>query len=202
MSFLILFMGCGKKDDRALVVSKIRAASSLSTAEFILNKIAIGKVGRSSLLRKMFGKGEKLTSFMLYTEATVKAGINLDELKEEDVEIEGTKITLRLPPVKVQSFDFPAERMKLDTIFSDKVELDKLTAVDIDNVLQLAEMDIRSRINCLGLEKTTQDRTRIVMEKLLGKMGFDEAYISFDTAGSMIPEFPHFDGEEAEKITN
>ena len=79
--------------------------------------------------------------FVAYSKAYVKTGIDLSELKKEDVIIEGKSITLKLPHVRIIDFRYPFDEFEIDYIYLSE-RLDKKNICDRgkcvpDGILQL-----------------------------------------------------------------
>ena len=100
VSLFVLLSAC--KDDRGLVVGKIKKASKLATTEFTIDKMVYG-VKRKRLLWVVKLNEAK---FLAHSKAIVKAGVDLEKLRKEDVDIEGKSISLKLPPVEVINFSY------------------------------------------------------------------------------------------------
>lgn len=174
MVLTALLFSC-KKNERALVVGKIQNASDLATTEFVIDKIVFGTKTKKLALLKI-----SEASFMAYSKARVKAGIDLSKIKEADIRIEDTKIHLELPPVEVINFSYPPSSFVEDSLISDpKVFLNKIDIRDQEEFFRLAELDIRENLRYMGIVRTTQNNTRQLFQILLSSLGYDEIYISF-----------------------
>lgn len=177
LSTLILtygLMSC-KSNDRELVVGKIQQASDLVTSEFVVDKVVFGKK-----TKKVFFIPINEASFLAYSQATIKTGIDLNRIAEKDIDIEGTKITLSLPPIEVVNFSYPPEKFVEDTLISNPSRfLNSISLVDQEEFFRMAETDIRESLPYLGIVKAAQDHTRKMMHSLLRALGFTEIYIHF-----------------------
>lgn len=174
IAIVALFSSC-KKNERALVVGKIQNASDLATTEFVIDKIVFGTKTKKLALLKI-----SEASFMAYSQAKVKAGIDLNKIKEADIRIEGTKIHLDLPPIEVINFSYPPASFVEDSLISDpKVFLNKINIRDQEEFFRLAELDIRENLRYIGIVRTTQNHTRQLFQVLLGSLGYEEIYITF-----------------------
>jgi hypothetical protein len=174
IALMVLFSSC-KKNERALVVGKIQNASDLATTEFVIDKIVFGTKTKKLALLKI-----SEASFMAYSQAKVKAGIDLSKIKEEDIKIEGTKIRLELPPIEVINFSYPPASFVEDSLISDpKVFLNKINIRDQEEFFRLAELDIRENLRYIGIVRTTQNHTRQLFQILLASLGYEEIYITF-----------------------
>jgi len=173
-----------KKNDRALVVGKIQNASDLATTEFVIDKIVFG----TKTKRLAFFKINE-ASFMAYSQAKVKTGIDLSKIKESDVRIDGDKIHLRLPPIEVINFSYPPASFVEDSLISNpKIFLNKINIRDQEEFFRLAELDIRENLQYMGIVKTTQNHTRQMFNVLLGSLGYKEIYINFENDNLIISQ--------------
>ncbi|SMD45063.1 Protein of unknown function [Aquiflexum balticum DSM 16537] len=173
-----------KKNDRALVVGKIQNASDLATTEFVIDKIVFGTKTKKLAFFKI-----NEASFMAYSQAKVKTGIDLSKIKESDVRIEGDKIHLRLPPIEVINFSYPPASFVEDSLISNpKIFLNKINIRDQEEFFRLAELDIRENLQYMGIVKTTQNHTRQMFNVLLGSLGYKEIYINFENDNLIISQ--------------
>lgn len=174
LMILMLLSSC-KEEKRAIVVSKIKQASKLATTEFTIDKTIF-----ATRDKKMLGLIKiNQAAFLAYTQATVKTGINLDNLQPSDIEINGKMISLQLPHVEVINFSYPVEKYRIDYEVSNTPFLNKFSVEDYDRFFQQAEIDIRNNLKYLGLVKTTEEKTRQMIEILLKNLGYTEIYIHF-----------------------
>lgn len=180
--FLIcLLVSCNNK--RALVVGKIQKASKLSTAEFKVDKLVFGVKNKRVLWVIKLNEAQ----FLAKSQATIKCGINLDKLKEEDITIYQNRISITLPPVEVINFSYPAESFEKIELLSSNAFSTKINLEDQETFFQEAEMDIRNNLKYMGVVETTQQKTRIMLEAMLKNLGYNEIYIDFKK-GELIPE--------------
>lgn len=172
--YLLSLFSC-KSDDRAMVVGKIQQASDLVTSEFTVDKVVYGKK-----TKRVFFIPLNETTFLAYSQAKVKTGIDLNSILEEDVVIDGQKITLQLPPVEVINFSYPPSSFVEDTLISDTRRfLNTISLEDQEEFFRAAEMDIRESLQYMGMVKTSQENTRKLIQTLLSSLGFNEIYIHF-----------------------
>jgi hypothetical protein len=182
ISFLFL-AGC-QKDERGMIVGKIQQASDLVTSEFVVDKVVFGKKSRNILFVPV-----NEASFLAYSKARVKTGINLNEIAEKDILIRGKKITLHLPSIEVVNFSYPPEDFMEDTLISNPTRfLNHINLEDQEYFFRQAELDIRENLPHMGLVKTSQDHTRKLLHTLLSGFGFEEIYIHFKDDQLVIPQ--------------
>ncbi|MEM6642357.1 MAG: DUF4230 domain-containing protein [Bacteroidota bacterium] len=172
---LLLVASC--QDRRGLAIGKIKAAAALATTEFKVDKLVWGVKDKRILWFIQLNQAQ----FLAKSQAIIKAGIDLDKMGEDDIEIKGSRISLTLPHIEVINFSYPSEKFeKVDILttnaFSTKIDLD-----DQERFFQEAEIDIRNHLERMGIVKTTQQKTRIMLEAMLRNLGYTEIYIQFKT---------------------
>jgi len=170
---MILNTSCNRNPDRALVISKLKNSAKLATVEYVVTKVITTR-DQNWLAKDAY--------FFAETEATIKAGIDLDKLKEEDIKIDGTRISVNLPPIEIINFSYPAEGFRVIEKYSDQSAVFKWNTISVatkDDLYRQGEADIRSSLSDLGIVKTAQKNTRLLLTKILRLSGFDEIYITF-----------------------
>ena len=172
-----------QKDERGLVVGKIQRASDLATTEFTVDKIVHGtKTKKIAWFIKL-----SEARFLAYSQAKIKAGIDLSDIREEDISIAQQKITLQLPPVKVINFSYPPSSFQEDTLISDpSAFLNNISIADQEAFFRQAELDIRNNLEYMGIVETTQAHTRTLLTQLLRSLGYAEIYITFESDALLI----------------
>ncbi|MFA6401114.1 MAG: DUF4230 domain-containing protein [Salinivirgaceae bacterium] len=177
---VMLFASC--RDDRSLVVGKIKKSAHLATTQFTIDKLVYGVQNK----KLFWAINLNESRFLAQTQAVVKAGIDLDELKEEDISIDGQKITLKLPPVRVITFSYPSDRFKELKILSKEYAFNLIPVKEKERFFRDAELDIRQALPYMNITKTTQQKTRILFQALLRNLGYTEIYIEFKE-GELLP---------------
>ena len=182
ISFFVLF-SC-QKNERGLVVGKIRSASKLATTEFTIDKVVYGSK------TKKLGWVIKLNeaTFLAYSQAIIKAGIDLEQLDEKDIDIDllTKKISIKLPHVQVLNFSYPAEKFRRDQYISENVFMNRIKLEDQEQFFRDAEIDIRNNLQYMGIKETTERNTRKWLEGMLKALGYQEIYITFEKGGDLI----------------
>jgi hypothetical protein len=172
LGFLVL-LSC--RDKRYFTVSKIKDAAKLATTETVIEKIVIGN--KKKMILRIFTLDQ--ARIVCYSEATVKAGIDLKKLTREDVKIDGKQIELVLPPVEVINFSYPFTRFRIDSTLLDNGLFARISISDMEEFYRQAEMDIRTQLPHMGIIESTETKTRQMMESLLRSLGYSEIYITF-----------------------
>ncbi len=186
IGLLLCFTAC-KKDDKSMVIGKIKKASDLATTRFTIDKLVYGKKKKSLF----WVVNLRESRFLAKSQAIVKTGIDLNELKADDVRIENERISLKLPHVRVISLSYPADRFEEITTYSKDFAFSKISVAEKEELFRDAELDIRSSLKYMEIRKTTENKTRILFESLLRNLGYNEIYIEFKE-GELISE-PNLD---------
>lgn len=173
---IVLLLSSCEGDERALVVGKIKSASKLATTEFTVDKIVHGS--KNKKLAWVVKLNE--SKFLAYSQAKIKAGIDLNKISADDININGHQISLQLPPVEVINFSYPPSSFELDDeITNSRKFLNKISLEDQEKFFQDAEIDIRNNLEFMGIVATTQENTRTVLTALLKTLNYKEIYITF-----------------------
>lgn len=148
----------GKSKEQEVTIEyidkKLENISELSTAEMIYTNLYTVTEGKIPFLTQ---KGFS----MVYT-ATVQAGIDVSEIKTE---IDDKKVTVTLPPVKIQEPNVLPDSIQF---YDEKHALfnwDKKT--DVTTAISLAANDVKEKANTDGLEKQAAQRAELIVEGLL-----------------------------------
>jgi len=180
-TLFLSFTAC-EQDERGLVIGKIQQASDLVVSEFVVDKVVFGKKTKNILFIPL-----NEASFLAYSRAKIKTGINLDKIGEEDILIEGKKITLKLPPIEVLNFSYPPEDFVEDTLISNPERfLNDINLEDQETFFRMAEMDIRDNLPYMGLVTTSQNHVRELIQMVLKSFDFEEIYIQFENDSLLI----------------
>lgn len=176
---LLTVVSCNKKTDRALVISKIRKVSKLATVEVILTKVIMAEKKPRGFILKFLTKD---AVFLANTEARIKAGVDFRKMKGDAVNTnEDGRIDILLPPVEILNFSYPAESFQYDPVISDyKPALNSFSIDELDDLFRQGEDDIRKNFKYFGVRKTVEDKTRLLLTKLLKQLGFNEVNIDFE----------------------
>jgi len=174
----LLWLTACQRDERGLVIGKLQRASDLATTEFTVDKIVHGtKTKKIAWFIKL-----SEARFLAYSQAKIKAGIDLSDIAEDDVRIDGKKITLRLPPIKIINFSYPPSSFQEDTLVSDPSSfLNTISIAAQETFFREAELDIRNNLEYMGIVETTQNHCQTLLHQLLRSLGYEEIYISFES---------------------
>lgn len=113
------------------------------------------------------------------TAATVKAGIDLNELADQDIKLEGDAgVTVTLPQPRILLFNMKPEQMR--EIFNESGILrSNFSNEEKDALLSQGEKDIRAKVATMDILERAARNARILVESWLKKMGFTAVRVVF-----------------------
>lgn len=166
-------LGKPEVDVRSIIVSQVRGASELTTAVFNMEAVVPTrqdrKVGDYTL-------GTTTLLYIAYGE--VRAGVDLKDLKPENVSVVNDTIQLQLPPPRI-----------LDS----KIDVNRSTVYDYDRGFLGLGPDVAPQLQTLAQQETLKkieaaacrenllaqanDRAQLVVEKLLNTAGYKQVEV-------------------------
>lgn len=156
------FPQSGRVISSSSVVRQVQTLSQLVTVKYVMEKVIILEDV------KWFGENRLL----LLAHGEVKAGINLAELKPEDVTISGKRIELRLP--REQIFDAFLNDAKTEIIERSTGLLRQFDKDLEQNARRQAVDAIRRAARVSGILNDAREKARMQLEVLLRQQGFEE----------------------------
>lgn len=117
------------------------------------------------------------------TAATVKAGIDLNELNDNDIRLEGEDaVTITLPRPKILLFNMKPEHMR--EIFNESGVLrSEFSNEEKDGLLSQGEKDIRAKVARMDILERASRNARTLVESWLTQMGFATVRVVFKSGG-------------------
>jgi hypothetical protein len=115
--------------------------------------------------------------------ATVKAGIDMNELADQDIKLEGDSgVTVSLPQPKILLFNMKPENMR--EIFNESGILrSDFSNQEKDGLLSQGEKDIRAKVAAMDILQRAARNARILIESWLKKTGFSQVHVVFKGKG-------------------
>lgn len=178
--FLLGLASCKSNLPRADQVLVIREMGALATTEYIVSRIV-----KASDDKTWYKIGDR--KILLSVEAHLKAGIDLTQLTEEDIKIDGKNIMINLPPPAVLSLELPPEKIRLEyeetgilrSGFNQEERLE---------LLAQAEKQIAVAIPETGILQTSRIHTREWITQFCRQLGFEHVIIQYtDQPKSELP---------------
>ena len=154
------------------VIERVRSISELNTVEMYFNEIIDFKNA------KFFNSFEipfTQKSFIFTVKARVKAGIDLSSIKEEDVEIDGKRLVLRLDEPVITSGEILSYKAydEKDGLFNEVTTEDTLKA------LELFEKDLRKQAAENGIIEKAKENAEQTLEGIFMMSGYEQVKIDW-----------------------
>ena len=154
------------------VIERVRSISELNTVEMYFNEIIDFENA------KFFNSFEipfTQKSFIFTVKARVKAGIDLSSIKEEDVEIDGKRLVLRLDEPVITSGEILSYKAydEKDGLFNEVTTEDTLKA------LELFEKDLRKQAAENGIIEKAKENAEQTIEGIFMMSGYEQVKINW-----------------------
>ncbi|MFY7989952.1 MAG: DUF4230 domain-containing protein [Fluviicola sp.] len=169
---LIAISSCGEdKSVNGTEVFQIREVGTLSTSEYTVGKV-IKLTQESDFWNLKWGSRRILIS----CRAKIKAGVDLKEMKESDIVVDGTTIEVTLPQPKVVSFEMDPNHIKTEV-----VEVTGLRAnfsqEEKNKILQKGEEAIRRDMKYLNILDDAQKNAKNFVVQFYKQQGFEKVIV-------------------------
>ena len=162
-----------RKAPPQLSARTLKDLAELATVEYSVTKIVSYK--------DVAWYGDR--KILFETAATVKAGIDLNELADQDIQLEGdAAVTVTLPRPRILLFNMKPEQMR--EIFNESGILrSDFSNEEKDALLSQGEKDIRAKVATMDILERAARNARILVESWLKKMGFTAVHVVFKAKG-------------------
>ncbi len=156
-----------------VILQQVQGLSQLVTVKYVMEKVV--DLQDIQPFKDMIVPGWGDNHVLMIAHGVVKAGVDLNDLTNGDLQIVGKKIILKMPPAHVT-----------DTYLDDKrtqvVErtTGMLRSFDKDleqNARQQAVMDLDRAAREAGILKDANDRAKLQLQNLFRQLGFEEVDI-------------------------
>ena len=162
-----------KKVPPTVGVRTLKDLAELATVEYSVTKIVSYK--------DVAWYGDR--KILFEAAATVKAGIDMNELTDQDIKLENDSIvTISLPAPKILLFNMKPENMR--EIFNESGILrSDFSNQEKDGLLSQGEKDIRAKVGRMDILQRAARNARILVESWLKKTGFSRVHVVFKGKG-------------------
>ncbi|MBU4267484.1 MAG: DUF4230 domain-containing protein [Acidobacteria bacterium] len=154
-------------------VRTLKDLAELATVEYSVTKIVSYK--------DVAWYGDR--KILFETAATVKAGIDLNELADQDIKLDGdAAVTISLPQPRILLFNMKPEHMR--EIFNESGILrSDFSNQEKDGLLSQGEKDIRAKVAAMDILQRAARNARTLIESWLTKTGFKTVNVVFKGKG-------------------
>lgn len=145
----------------ATVLRQVQTLSQLVTVKYVMEKVVIFEDV------KWYPGGD--SRVLLVAHGIVKAGVDLDKVKLEDVQLEGRRITIKLPPAQITDCYLDDQQTQ---IVERTTGLLRSFDKDLEQTARkIAVDDIRRAARTAGILKDADERAQAQLEKMFQQMG-------------------------------
>ena len=160
--------GAHRAYDTPVLLQQVQSLSELVTVKYVLQKVEVWDDPPPAILSLFAGDNR----ILLLAQGTVKAGIDLSQIKPEDIRVRDRTVTIRLPSAKVTDCylnDNETKVVERTTGF--------LRSYDKDLEQKIRQMvldDMRADALRGGIRSEADDRARRQLANLFTMMGFEK----------------------------
>lgn len=168
---LVLYLfACSSKKVEQTEIYSIREIGKLSTSEYTLSKVL-----KWDDLGEWYQFGDR--KILISCKAVVKAGIDLSQIKDKDILVEGEKrIQINLPPPQIISFHMNPNQVKTEMVEVNGFRT-KFSQLDKSLVLKKGEQSIRKDIEKLNILNQAEQNAKTFLVDFYKNLGFEEVII-------------------------
>jgi Protein of unknown function (DUF4230) len=165
------FAACQTAETRKQDVLGLKEMGELATTSYTITKIV-----KANDNKTWYKIGDR--KILISCKATIKAGIDLSKLTDDQIVVSGDQIKLYLQPPHLISLNMLPNDIKVE---HEEIGVFRqgFSNADRDQLLAQAETQIKSSIADLGILKTSEDHTRLFLTKFLQNAGFRDVQIIF-----------------------
>jgi Protein of unknown function (DUF4230) len=153
-----------------VIIQQVQTLNQLVTVKYVMEKVV--DLQDVQPYKDMIVQGWGDNRVLMIAHGVVKAGIDLGQITNSDVQITGKKITIKLPSAQITDYyldDKQTEVLERTTGMLRRFDKDLE-----QNARRIAEMDIRRAAREAGILKDADDRAKSQLTGFLRQMGFDD----------------------------
>ncbi len=172
---LITFISCydkRPKPDIAKLILSLKETGILITTDYTVSKVI-----RASDDQTWYKIGNR--KILINCEANLKAGINLQNISESNIEKENdSALIITLPHAAFFSLSIPPGQIQV--AYQDVGAFrDKFSAGEREQLIAQAEPQIMSLVASLGILQTAESNATVFMQRLFQQAGFKQVSVRF-----------------------
>jgi hypothetical protein len=150
-----------------MVLQQVQTLSQLVTVKYVLEKVVVYEDVR------WFPGGENRV--LLVAHGIVKAGVNLEKLRPEDIEIVGQVVRIRLPNPQITDCYLDEEKTR---VLERSTGLLRTFDKNLEQTVRvIAVDDVRRGARQAGILKDADERARAQVQKLFQQMGLEVEFL-------------------------
>lgn len=172
-SFLFTFFSCSKEAEyeKSKDVFEIRNIGLLSTSEY-----TIGKIIELKDDSEWYKFGDR--TILISCKAKIKAGVDLQLIQNDDIQVNGDAITIRLPYPTIISFDMDPNLIKTEMEDINGFR-QAFTQEEKNQILALGEKSIKEKIKQTDILKHAKTNTEIFIQNFYKELNYKKVHVEF-----------------------
>jgi len=181
--------GATRTYDTPVLLQQVQTLSELVTVKYVVEKVEIWEDPPSGLMQFVAGDNR----ILLLARGVVKAGVDFQKLKPEDLKVQGKTIWINLPPARITDAYLDDKETKvIERTTGFLRSFDK----DLEqNIRRTAVDDMRQSALRGGIVRDANDRARTQLASFFHLMGFER--VEFNVPNSTLPNFSVENGSGA-----
>jgi len=181
--------GATRTYDTPVLLEQVQTLSELVTVKYVVEKVEIWEDPPSGLMQFVAGDNR----ILLLARGVVKAGVDFQKLKPEDLKVQGKTIWINLPPARITDAYLDDKETKvIERTTGFLRSFDK----DLEqNIRRTAVDDMRQSALRGGIVRDANDRARTQLASFFHLMGFER--VEFNVPNSTLPNFSVENGSGA-----
>jgi Protein of unknown function (DUF4230) len=169
--FALLFCSCGKGDRlRKQEILGLREMNELATVEYTVTRII-----KATDDQTWWKFGDR--KILMNCKATLKAGIDLSQLTEADITIEGKRVEVRLPPAKLQTINILPQDLQV-AYEEVGVFRSSFTEREREILAARAQQQMEASAEEIGILTEAEKNAALTMRKILQGMGYEDITVT------------------------
>jgi hypothetical protein len=164
-----LFGSAARTYNTPALLKQVQTLSELVTIKYVIEKIEVLEVPSENVVGQMIGSQNRV---LLLAHGVVKAGINLERLKPDDLQITGKQIAIKLPVTEITDAYLDEKETKV---------IDRTTGLlappdkDLEQNARLNALDgIRRAARSSGILSEADARARAQLISFFTQLGFEK----------------------------
>ena len=168
-----LLFGCSQKTPGQIqTIQALKDLQELAVVEYTITKVV-----KANDNQTWYKFGDR--KLLITCQATVKAGIDLAGITNDDVIISGKRIRIQLPPAKIISVNLPPENIQV--AYEDvSMFRQSFTSAERDGLMVQAEQQINAAAASMGILEQAKTNTQLFMSNFLMQLGFEQVELRYD----------------------
>ena len=185
IALVFLLSACELMPQSAEIVYDIREIGTLSTTEYTVAKVV--KLDDEHGIWEIWEKWDDIRSWtkfgdrkiLISCRAKIKAGIDLNKIRKEDIKINGNSINIVVPTAVVSEFSMEPKYTKTE-VESVSWFRDHFTQKEKNEFLKQGEKAIREDIENSGIYSNAEYEAELFITDFYKRQGFEKVIISFE----------------------